>query len=136
MKQTMELFSGTWWSTKYTAAFSRGNVWVSLHPEEHKESYQADAKIKYLGMYRLRQEEQIPITITPTSTVAEAKEFVTPPSSVKGNITPSGTGVLTFTIVKRAGNKIEGTYMLSNPLDTGKFKLEKGPNHVEQCAVM
>ena len=130
----MELYSGTWWSTKYTAAFSRGNVWVSLKSGNQSETYHSDAKIKYLGMYRLRQEETISIAISPQG--AESKEFVTPPAKVQGKTAPSGKGELTFKIEKQQGDTIEGTYTLSNPFDKGGFKLQKGPDHVEQCAIM
>jgi len=57
-------------------------------------------------------------------------------STVKGKATPSGKGELKFQIEKREGDKIEGSYTLSHPADTGKFKLQKGPDHVEQCAIM
>ena len=33
----METYSGKWYSTKYTAAFSRGNVWVDLPVEQKDE---------------------------------------------------------------------------------------------------
>lgn len=132
----MELFSGTWKSTKYTQAFSRGNVWISLYPADHKETYVTEGKIKYLGMYRLSQEESMFITVKPDSQKAESKDFETPEIKVAKQLAPSGKGDMSFQIKKRAGDTIEGEYRLSYPEDHGTFKLKKGPNNIEQCAVM
>jgi hypothetical protein len=146
----MQEYSGKWSSGKYSALFSRGNVTVHL-PEKMDQKVVVQAKIKYLGMYRLGQEETIPIMIdgkdeiesqfiTPTDAVKQAmkhnqeteKKKVSPDMLSKEKV----EGLLTFKVLKRKDDEISGSYTLSQPEDQGTFELKKGPNHGENCIIM
>jgi len=128
----------------------RGNVTVNL-PAIIESKYTTEATIAYRGMYRLGSVERIPITVSAEGT-AESKDFVTPPvalGAVPGTAlgqpveAPSGTGQLTFKILKQSTGhvsvqgplEIEGSYSLSNPVDEGVFQLKRGPAPPEQCDI-
>ena len=145
----MEEYSGKWSSSKYSPAFSRGNVSIQL-PKDLNTTMKVQAKIKYLGIYRLGKQETIPILIDGKDEV-ESK-FATPTDAIKSAMNKAGgekknlseadlskdqvEGLLAFKIVTRENDEISGTYKLSKPEDYGKFSLKKGPNHGEKCIVM
>lgn len=157
-------FTGKFWSTKYTKAVGRGNVYVQLPDsvlvapvatsvaEEKKETVtekssvtekhdiqggpiQVEAQIQYKGLYRLNSVEKVVIQLTEDGQSA-ISEFETKPATVQGHEAPHGKGILEFKVEKREGDKISGSYKLSHPVDVGQFELEKGMTHGEQCLVM
>jgi len=130
----MQAYSGKWWSKKYTKAFSRGNVWVCL-PTNPSSEYTATAKIQYLGMYRCKQEERIPIQVSMQGTSASSPDYLSPPTTIQGTEAPHGTGTLQFNILTRDYDSLSGTYTLSNPVDHGQFELKVGDHHIEKCVI-
>ncbi len=131
---SLEQYSGKFWSTRYTAGLSRGNVWVELRPEA-KEAYVADAKIKYLGMFRLGSKVDVKVNVLPDNK-ATSEKFETPNMSLRGRTVSRTEGTLTFQVESRTADTIKGTYSLDEPRDYGKFELKKGPDNVEQCLLM
>lgn len=134
-------YTGRFWSEKYSQALSRGNVYVQL-PDDHKVEVKADsapiqvtAQVQYKGLYRLNSVEHFTMHMQ-DATHAQVPEFVSPPTQVQHKAVPHGKGQLTFMVEQREGDKITGTYKLSNPRDHGRFELQKGMTHGEQCVVM
>lgn len=125
-------YTGTFWSTKYTKALSRGNVYVQL-PDDIS-SITVQAQIQYKGLYRLNSVEKVDIALSDDKTSA-VSEFETKPTKVHGVDAPHGKGKLEFKIETRDDTHIRGSYTLSNPEDTGKFELEKGLDHGGQCVI-
>ena len=137
----LQTYSGTWTSEKYTGGISRGNVWVDLpknvtsHIENDSERYAVEAKIQYMGMYRLRQEEKLQVIFAGKRSIVP--EIITPViHGPDGKALPSGKGQLEFTVSRVMDKKIQGTYHLSHPEDHGTFEIEPGSNHVRNCCIM
>ena len=144
-KQGYSYYSGRWWSNVHNKAVSRGNVYVQLPDESPKEPITLHARVVYLGMYRFKQEEKIPVLFTNLESEASVKGYETPNVSVQLHPgdqpaqAPHGKGDLVFKIEKRIGNSndtFQGSYTLSYPKDEGRFEIRKGTTHGEQCGIM
>ncbi len=129
-------YSGTWHSQKWTALVSRGDVWIDL-PKEFKddETYHLTAKLKYLGIYRLREVQNIPVVLSGKK--ALANDHVTPErKGPDGQTLPNGVGTLEFMIERHQNDVLSGKYKLSNPEDFGEFEIKKGSSNVRNCLLM
>lgn len=129
-------YTGRFWSSKYTKALSRGNVYVQLPDAvDPAVPVEVEAQIQYKGLYRLNKVERFPIVMRDQN-AAEVKEFTTPPTQVQGHDAPHGKGVLTFQVEQRQGQKLRGKYTLTHPKDEGHFELDPGMTHGENCVLM
>ena len=127
--------SGTWYSEMYSSAFCRGNVFVDL-PDDFEAKWRSqdaqvnlvNARIKYLGLYRLRQEENLQIAFSGAKPTAG----LTTPKFEHIN---GGKGTLEFEVDKIENSVISGRYKLSHPADFGKFEIKPGENNCNDCCV-
>lgn len=130
----MAEYSGNWHSKKYTAAISSGSVKVNI-PHDFDSNSQVEHKltadIKYFGMYRLRQQVQIPVVLKGLQAVSQ--NFQTPEWKEQ-NIAES-EGTLEFTVTKVDGGKMYGTFRLSKPEDYGEFEIQPGSSHGRTCII-
>jgi len=129
-------YTGRFWSSKYTKALSRGNVYVQLPDAvDPAAPVNVEAQIQYKGLYRLNQVERFPVVMRDQN-VADVQEFTTPPVQVQGHDAPHGKGILTFQVEQRQGTKMSGQYTLTHPADQGRFELDQGMAHGENCVLM
>ena len=93
------------------------------------------AKIKYLGLYRLRETQEIPVILSGKK--AAVQDYKTPElKNSDGTPLPNGQGTLEFFIEKIQGDTISGNFRLSHPEDFGDFEIKKGSSNGKGCLVM
>ena len=119
-------FIGPWRSEVY-GVFCHGTARVTL-PDRIVGRITVDATILYSGVYRFGCSERVRAVFSEDVQSAEAAAaFVTPAVSVRQGSppTPSGTGKLSFTVLRRTEDTVSGRYELTNPADRGTFELSR-----------
>jgi hypothetical protein len=148
--QAIEQYSGVWKSEKYGKAIGQGNVYVDLPVDfDSKSTVDTKAIIVYLGIYRFKKKQLLPIKIN--SKDEATSELQTDPKDLKSVMHKATEeekkellknkdkkniqGVLSFKILKNEEGVISGTYTLSQPHDFGTFTLKKGKDHGTKCII-
>jgi len=133
-----ELFSGSWYSTKYAHFISHGKVWARIPQPLPDVPVEVDATLLYLGLYRLRREEKLKLSLCGKKATEE--NHVTPEiKDAQGTSLPHGVGRMTCTITQQGVNDkgkkyIKGEYFVDKPEDYGTFDMKEGD--VGKCLLM
>ena len=128
----MPKYSGQWVSGTYGWQIAYGRVVLDYEPKR-RDAYEVKADIEYMGLYRLGQTTHV--TVNVCGDKGGVENHVAPAhAAIQGREVPQGTGKLSFTVTKRNGNKISGTFQFytTKLMDEGTFWIKPGPDHGEQ----
>lgn len=120
----MGIWSGEWWSSKYPAMFAKGTVVVNLPEDlESINNNIINVKLTYTGIYKNGVVEEL----------ASTGSYID--NRIKMSA-PYENGTLTYDIEIKE-DSLDGTYVLTTPMDSGSVKLIQGenPGNPGQCII-